>query len=600
MPTSKYCLNLAIFLVSFVILVLNLVVIFALNTSSAAPWDVTLAKKWGTTCLLNSTISCEDPSSPQLQNDSSPQLQTENVGDGKFWGLWGITSDDSAIYAVDVLNHRIQKFDREGLFLNKWGDKGTGNGQFTFPSGIAVDLQYVYVVDHSNRIQIFDKEGQFVNSLGSSGSNPGELNRPEDVDVDSGGRIYVADSGNHRIQVFSPDNTGGLVWGSQGTGKGQFDYPQGISVPAPGHVYVADSHNNRIQYFQLLNDCPQGMTTVTTGVCFVTEWGQSGSSDGQFNRPADVAISDGIVYVVDANNNRIQLFTKEGTFIKKFGSECLVKTGIEPSGECKKPSAAGPLQIGDVGDGQFKYPAGITVRSNTIFVADNFNDRVQAFNVEIGPPPTTQMQANAGQMQANAGQTKTVNAGETVTLDGGNSQPNDGSLQYSWSQVGGDRRVDLQDSNSQQARFEAPSVTEDSTYEFELSVMGTNNQVARDRVSVNVVANQQDQNQNQNPQADAGGNKDVTESNSVQLDGSGSSDNEGDIQSYDWQSNGCDNNQPDGDINNSDNAVATFVAPQIDSTSSVCTVELTVTDSQSATDKDSVEITVNQDPSQGP
>jgi hypothetical protein len=46
--------------------------------------------------------------------------------------------------------------------------------------------------------------------------------------------------------------------------------------------------------------------------------------------------------------------------------------------------------------------------------------------------------------------------------------------------------------------------------------------------------------------------------------------------------------------------VATFVAPQIDSTSAVCTVELTVTDNQGATDNDRVEITVNQDQNQGP
>jgi hypothetical protein len=457
----------------------------------------------------------------------------------------------------------------------------------------------VYVVDHSNRIQVFNKEGQFVSSLGSSGSLPGQLNVPEDVDVDTSGRIYVADSGNHRIQVFNPNNTTAIVWGSQGTGKGQFDYPQGIAVPAPGHVYVADSHNNRIQYFQLLNNCPQGTSTVTAGVCFVKEWGSSGNADGQFDRPADVAVSDGIVYVVDGNNNRVQLFTKEGTFIKKFGSECLIKTGLEPSESCKKPATNGPLESGELGDGQFKFPAGVTVRSNAIFVADNYNDRIQGFNVELGPQPTSQMllQANM-QVQANAGQTKTVNAGETVTLDGRNSQPNDGSLQYIWRQVGGDRRVDLADSNSAQATFEAPSVTEDSSYEFELSVRGTNNQIANDRVSVNVAANQQDQ--NQKPQADAGGNKDVTESNSVQLDGSGSSDNEGNIQSYDWQSDGCDNNQPNGDINNSDNPVATFVAPQIDSTSAVCTVELTVTDNQGATDNDRVEITVNQDQNQGP
>jgi len=563
---------------SLAILALSLILVFILNISNAEPWDVKFVKKWGSTCLLKSGMGCEN---------STAQLATENVGDGKFWGIWGLASDDSAIYTVDVLNNRIQKFDRNGLFMNKWGSEGMGNGQFNHPSGIAADLQYVYVVDHSNRIQIFNKEGQYVNSLGASGSLPGQLNRPEDIDVDTSGHIYVADSGNHRIEVFNPNNTTGIVWGSQGTGKGQFDYPQGIAVPEPGHVYVADSLNNRIQYFQLLNNCPQGTSTVTAGVCFVKEWGKPGTADGQFDRPADVTVSDGIVYVVDANNNRIQVFTKEGTFIKKFGSECLIKTGLEPSKGCKKPATNGPLELGELGDGQFKYPAGITVRSNTIFVADNFNDRIQAFNVEIGPPPTSQIQANAGQ-------TKTVDSGETVTLDGGNSQPNDGSLQYIWRQVGGDRRVDLADSNSAKARFEAPAVTEDSTYDFELSVMGTNNQISKDRVSVNVAANQQDQ--NQNPKANAGGDKSVTESGSVKLDGSGSSDNEGDIQSYDWQSNGCDNNQPNGNINNSDNPVANFVAPQIDSASSVCTVELTVTDSQGATDKDSIEITVNQGP----
>jgi len=563
---------------SLAILALSLILVFILNISNAEPWDVKFVKKWGSTCLLKSGMGCEN---------STAQLATENVGDGKFWGIWGLASDDSAIYTVDVLNNRIQKFDRNGLFMNKWGSEGMGNGQFNHPSGIAADLQYVYVVDHSNRIQIFNKEGQYVNSLGGSGSLPGQLNRPEDIDVDTSGHIYVADSGNHRIEVFNPNNTTGIVWGSQGTGKGQFDYPQGIAVPEPGHVYVADSLNNRIQYFQLLNNCPQGTSTVTAGVCFVKEWGKPGTADGQFDRPADVTVSDGIVYVVDANNNRIQVFTKEGTFIKKFGSECLIKTGLEPSKGCKKPATNGPLELGELGDGQFKYPAGITVRSNTIFVADNFNDRIQAFNVEIGPPPTSQIQANAGQ-------TKTVDSGETVTLDGGNSHPNDGSLQYIWRQVGGDRRVDLADSNSAKARFEAPAVTEDSTYDFELSVMGTNNQISKDRVSVNVAANQQDQ--NQNPKANAGGDKSVTESGSVKLDGSGSSDNEGDIQSYDWQSNGCDNNQPNGNINNSDNPVANFVAPQIDSASSVCTVELTVTDSQGATDKDSIEITVNQGP----
>jgi hypothetical protein len=301
------------------VVILGLQIINTNHLVIADPWDIKFSEKWGSTCLLSFNLSCYDIS-------TAIQPDPDKIGNGKFWGIWGIASDDTAIYTVDVLNHRVQKFDTNGNFIIKWGKEGSGNGEFTQPSGIAVDSQNVYVLDHSNRIQVFDKDGQFIRSLGSSGSDPSQLDNPEDIDIDSNGRIYVADSGNNRIQVYYPNNQGGIFWGTQGIGMGQFNYPQGISVPEPGHVFVADSHNNRIQYFILSDVCPQGSTIVQTGVCFVREWGKSGSGDGQFKRPADITVSNNVVYVVDANNNRMQLFTKEGTFIKKFGSECLVKT----------------------------------------------------------------------------------------------------------------------------------------------------------------------------------------------------------------------------------------------------------------------------------
>ena len=72
------------------------------------------------------------------------------------------------------------------------------------------------------------------------------------------------------------------------------------------------------------------------------------------------------------------------------------------------------------------------------------------------------------------------------------------------------------------------------------------------------------------------------------MDGTGSEDEDGSIVSYSWESNDCDN------IQNSQQAKATFVAPQISSSSSSCDVELKVTDNEGATDTDTVKITVEK------
>jgi len=60
---------------------------------------------------------------------------------------------DSAgnVYLSDNINHRIQKFTSEGVFITKWGSNGTGDGQFNNPTGVAVDsVGNIYVVDRNN------------------------------------------------------------------------------------------------------------------------------------------------------------------------------------------------------------------------------------------------------------------------------------------------------------------------------------------------------------------------------------------------------------------------------------------------------------------
>ena len=78
------------------------------------------------------------------------------------------------------MNHRFQKFTKDGSYLGGWGSFGTGDGHFNMPWGVCVDeLGDVYVADWRNdRIQKFSADGEFLWTLGSSGDGELEFNRP--------------------------------------------------------------------------------------------------------------------------------------------------------------------------------------------------------------------------------------------------------------------------------------------------------------------------------------------------------------------------------------------------------------------------------------
>jgi hypothetical protein len=85
-------------------------------------------------------------------------------------------------------------------------------------------------------------------------------------------------------------------WGGSGTGNGQFNAPVRLVIDASGNVYVADTGNNRIQKFTGAGE-------------YLTQWGGAGSGNGTFNAPKGIAIDGaGNVYVGDSNN-LIQKFT---------------------------------------------------------------------------------------------------------------------------------------------------------------------------------------------------------------------------------------------------------------------------------------------------
>ena len=315
------------------------------------------------------------------------------TGNGQFEFPYGIAVNSSNVYVADTANHRIQKFNLSGVYQTKWGSDGTGNGQFKYPEGVAVDSSgYVYVVDvDNNRIQKFNSDGVYQTKWGSYGTGNGQFNFPRGIAVDISGYIYVADTGNHRIQKFNSSGVYQAQLGGFGTGNGQFKSSHGVSVDSSGNIYVADTHNNRIQKFN-------------SSMTYQTLWGIEGSGDGQFKTPYSVSVgSSGNIYVADTYNHRIQKLNSSGAYQTQWGSESTGNGQFnEPGGitvdslgyvyvsdthnnRIQKFNSTNSYQTkwGNSGtaEGQFQYPSGIAVdNSGYVYVADTYNNRIQKFN----------------------------------------------------------------------------------------------------------------------------------------------------------------------------------------------------------------------------
>ncbi len=319
-------------------------------TSTTA--DPTGLKLTTTTVYNEATGQIVETQTPSANNEATASIKSfssfggSGSGAGQLSGPSGVAVDSSHnVWVADTGHNRVQEFKSNGEFVREFGGTGSGNGAFSKPEGIAVGSSgNVYVADTGNaRIQEFNSKGEFVRAFGTLGEGNGQFFEPKGVAVDGEGHVWTIEGGvlKTRVQEFTAEGVYMGQFGSSGTENGKFKTPKGIAVDAKGFVWVADTGNNRVQEFK-----PAGE--------FVRVFGSEGTTNGQFKKPVGLAFdAEGDLWIGDTGNNRVQRFTNEGAYLSQLGT-----VGNE--------------------NGQFAEPKGIaTDSSGNIWVADTSNNRIQ-------------------------------------------------------------------------------------------------------------------------------------------------------------------------------------------------------------------------------
>jgi len=314
--------------------------------------------------------------------------------------------------------------------LSSVASYGEGAGQIKSPGSLAVAPDGTsYVADFSNeRISVFSAQGAFLFAFGkdvslaggnlctaASGckagtvsSSAGGMNGPESVALDSAGNVYVADLEMHRIDVFTAQGAflrafgeevnatdhsdvctaaSGCEEGVRSEAAGGMDSPSGLGTDSAGNVYVADSGNNRVDVFtaqgaflrafgEEVNATDHSDFCTAASSC---EEGAGSGAAGAMYRPYDVKVApNGQLVVSDDENNRIDVFTTAGGFVRAFGKE------VNPSGGDVCTTASGCQAGTSAADaGAFESATAIAVdAANGIYVADSSASRISQFAID--------------------------------------------------------------------------------------------------------------------------------------------------------------------------------------------------------------------------
>ena len=265
---------------------------------------------------------------------------------------------------------------KDGTYNIKYFAKETG----TCSASVKVNGEHI----HGSPFEVQVKPRQFRPVL-SSGEQILKI-KPWGVAVNEQDEIAVSDAGNHKIHLFKSDGTHIKSFGGKGAQHGEFDWPSGIAYH-DDTIIVAEQVNHRVQVLGR-----QGG--------YLRHFGGKGSLDHQFSSPSGLSIdSDSNIIVADRGNKLIKIFSADGKFLHKLGTE---RSFTEPFHCIQHDNYLIVLDSGDHSvqffdrkgnflykfgkkgnaDGEFNSPHCLSMdKAGHLLVCDSANHRIQVFDL---------------------------------------------------------------------------------------------------------------------------------------------------------------------------------------------------------------------------
>ena len=192
----------------------------------------------------------------------------------------------------------LMEFEPDGTFVRSWGQ-----GQYDRPHGMRIDSEgHIWTTDvNADTVRKMNPEGEVLMTI--TPDDTPLMNEPTDLAIGLEGEIFVlVGHGQGEPHVLKFDREGELLrsWGEQGTGPSQFDTPHSVVIDTEGMVYVADRQNRRIQIFDRDGN-------------YVKEWAYKGLPCGLYIH------SDGTMYMVSGFAGEILELDENGRAVGANG-----------------------------------------------------------------------------------------------------------------------------------------------------------------------------------------------------------------------------------------------------------------------------------------
>jgi len=260
-------------------------------------------------------------------------------------------------------------------------------------AAVAFDARgHIYVLSRGAQAFFeFDENGGFIRAFGD-----GMFTRSHGLKIDRDGNLWATDVGAHTVVKLNPAGQVLLTIGTKGqagewnetAGSHLLNQPNDVAIAANGDIFVAQGHtpgaggDARVLKFD-----KDGR--------FITQWGGKGKEPGQFVVAHGIVIDGkGLLWVMDRENQRVQVFDSNGTFVREQkykGLPCSVAFGRDEAymvngfaGQLLRLDLNGKVLAAmgkpGTGPGEFGEAHFLAISPrNDLYVADSVNGMLMKF-----------------------------------------------------------------------------------------------------------------------------------------------------------------------------------------------------------------------------